>query len=317
MRRLLALPLVFLLLGVNAFAEEDITASLTPAAREMPLPSTTPSYKELGFEGVHNNEVEVLRQKYLTTHKDWLYDMLDDAEPYRIYVRNQLEMKNLPPILEYLPMVESDYIPTAKSKSGATGMWQFMLNSIKPFLKCDEYIDERLDQWKSTDAALAKLSDNYTMFNDWLLAITAYNCGAGALRRIIKKAGESDFWYLRRNGFLSEQASGYVPKLLAIADVCENAAFYGVEMPTARDESGETLAIRAGLFDYVVVKKSIALDVLSSELRMDEDVLKRLNLALVKGMTPPHSEYALRFPEGMKLSAIHALERLESYSQED
>lgn len=291
--KILALSVVIFFICLNGFANED--------------PSL---YKDLGFEGVHSNEVEALRQKYLTTHKEWLYTILDNAESYRIYVRNQLEKKNLPPILEYLPVVESDYIPTAKSKSGATGMWQFMLNSVKPFLKCDDYVDERLDQWKSTDAALLKLSDNYKMFNDWLLAITAYNCGAGALRRTIKKAGSDDFWYLRKNGFLSEQASGYVPKLLAIADVCENAYFYGVEMPTARDENGKTVNIRAGLFDYIVVKKSVSIDVLSSELRIDENELKRLNLALVKGITPPHSEYAIRFPEGMEKSALHALERL-------
>lgn len=267
-------------------------------------------YKELGFEGVNNKKVNDLRTKYLTTHKQWLFNILDNSESYRVFVRNELEKRNMPAILEYLPVVESNYNPTAKSKSGATGMWQFMLNSVKPFLICNEYIDERLDPWKSTTAALTKLQENYNMFGDWLLAITAYNCGAGALQRTINKAENKNFWYLSENGFLSEQASGYVPKLLAIADVTENAKFYGIEMPSARDNNGKTIELRAGSFDYISVNKSISLKVLANELRIDESELTRLNLALIKGCTPPNSTYKIRLPEGMKHSAEYILKEI-------
>lgn len=272
----------------------------------------TAPYKQLGFPGVHSQKVSSLRKKYLTTHHKWLSDLLDDAEPYRIYVRTEIERRGLPPILEYLPVVESNYSPTAKSKSGATGMWQFMLNSVKPFLICDDYIDERLDPWKSTEAALTKLKENYDMFGDWLLAITAYNCGAGAMQRAIKKAGSTDFWYLSSKGFLSEQASGYVPKLLAIADAVENAAYYGAEFPTARDKDGRTIDIRAGAFDYVTTEKSVSIRALARELRIDEDELIRLNRALFKECTPPDRAYSIRLPEGMKSSAEYALRQLES-----
>lgn len=272
----------------------------------------TVSYKPLGFSGVHSPKVSILREKYLTTHHAWLCNLLDTAEPYRIYVRTEIEKRGLPAILEYLPVVESNYIPTAKSKSGATGMWQFMLNSVKPFLICDDYIDERLDPWKSTDAALSKLKENYDMFGDWLLAITAYNCGAGAMQRAIKKAGSRDFWYLSEKGFLSEQASGYVPKLLAIADAVENAAYYGADFPTARDKNGKTIDIRAGKFDYVTTDKSVSIRALARELRIDEDELIRLNRALIKECTPPGKAYHIRLPEGMKGSAEYALHQLDS-----
>ena len=113
--------------------------------------------------------------------KRQLSEILDNGEPYRLYVRQELKKKNLPAALEYLPVVESEYKPLAVSKSGARGLWQFMDNSIAGLLKKNEYIDERYDPWLSTDAALKKLEENYRQFKDWPLAIAAYNCGAGAM----------------------------------------------------------------------------------------------------------------------------------------
>jgi membrane-bound lytic murein transglycosylase D len=133
----------------------------------------------------------------------------------------------MPPALEYLPVVESEYKPLATSRSGARGLWQFMENSIKPFMEKNEWIDERLDPWKSTDAALSKLQDNYKMFGDWPIAIAAYNCGAGAMQRILKKAPEKTFWYIAEKGLLRDQSVQYVPKFLAISELSEN----GGDMP--------------------------------------------------------------------------------------
>ena len=233
-------------------------------------------------------QVDALRTKYLTTHKKWLYDVLDDAQQYRIYVRNELEKRKMPAILEYLPFVESDYNPNARSRSGATGLWQFMTNSVAGLLEYNEYVDQRLDPWASTQAALTKLNDNYRTFGDWLLAITAYNCGAGALNRAIKKAGSRDFWYLAQNGYLSDQAAGYVPKLLAVADVVENDSYYNVVMPHARAWNGITLETRAGKFDYVTVHERIPLAAIAAELRIDEETFFALNSALVREIGSAH-----------------------------
>lgn len=268
------------------------------------------TYIPIKFYPQKKQQVEVLVEKYTTTHKTWLYNILDQAEVYRIYVRNEIKKRNMPEILEYLPVVESNYIPTAKSKSGATGMWQFMLNSIKPFLTYNEYIDERLDPYKSTQAALSKLQDNYNMFGDWLLAITAYNCGAGAMKRALKKAEKKDFWYLAQHNLISKQACEYVPKLLAIADVATNYEYYNIKMPTGRDINGNTLKIPVDDFEYVTVNKEIPLELLAQELRLDKDIMKNLNLALVKGTTPPHQKYNIRLPYGMKKTAEYVLNEL-------
>lgn len=275
-----------------------------------PQSSSKKEYKDLGFSGMNDSSVRSLREKYLTTHKDWLYKVLDEGQQYRIFVRNKLEEQHMPMILEYLPLIESNYNPYARSRSGATGMWQFMLNSISGLLEYNEYVDQRLDPWKSTEAALKKLNDNYKTFGDWLLAITAYNCGAGALNKAIKKAGSRDFWYLKNHGYLSEQATGYVPKLLAIADVAENASYYGIKLPTARAWNNTTLETRAGMFEYVTVYKTVYLNALAHELRIDQDELYDLNSALTKHMTPPGKAYAIRVPEGMKDSCAYALNQM-------
>lgn len=295
-KRLRIFFIILTLLAVFPFSAEQINDSQ--------------KYKNLGFSGMNNPAVQSLRKKYLTTHHTFLYKTLEKGEQYRIFVRNQLKEKKMPAILEYLPLVESEYNPNAKSRSGATGLWQFMLNSVKGLLECNEYVDERLDPWKSTDAALKKLNENYKTFGDWLLAITAYNCGAGALKRTIKKAGNQDFWYLKEKGYLSEQAAGYVPKLLAIADVVENDKYYGVTFPQARAWNGATLETRAGFFDYVTVYDSVHLNTLSQNLRIDRTELYNLNSALIKHITPPKKKYTLRFPEGMKKSAEYELKSL-------
>lgn len=268
-------------------------------------------YKNLGYSGMNSMKVDTLRTYYLSEKaQKWLYGVLDEGQQYRIYIRNQLEKRKMPAILEYLPLVESEYNPNAKSRSGAVGLWQFMTNSVKGLLEYNEYVDQRYDPWKSTDAALTKLNDNYKTFGDWLLAITAYNCGAGALSRAINKAGNRDFWYLCQNGYLSEQASGYVPKLLAIADVVENDEFYGVKFPHARAWNGTTLETRAGFFDYVTVSQSVPLKKLARELRIDEETFLALNSALIRQVTPPDSKYQIRFPEGMQESAAYALNEM-------
>ncbi len=254
-------------------------------------------------------EVEKFRRQYL--NEKWLkhlYNVLESAMEYRLFVRKSVQDKNLPEILEYLPVVESNYKTSAKSKSGAIGMWQFMANSVYPFLVLDDFVDERLDPWKSTEAALKKLTDNYNFFNDWLLAIGAYNCGVGAMNRAIKRAGGvKDFWYLAEGGFLSKQTAEYVPKLIAIADLAINSQYYGIDIPS-HDEEFELLENeKNGNFDYITVKKAYSINQLAQEMRLDSATLKRLNPSYTMGMTHPSKASEIRLPLGMKQSAQDAL----------
>ena len=200
-------------------------------------------------------EVEKFRRQYL--NEKWLkhlYNILESAMEYRLFVRKSVQDKNLPEILEYLPVVESNYKTSAKSKSGAIGMWQFMANSVYPFLVLDDFVDERLDPWKSTEAALKKLTENYNYFNDWLIAIAAYNCGVGAMNKILRKAEKKDFWYLVDKKLLPQQTADYVPKLIAIADLAINSEYYQIDLPNHNEEYEMLINEKNGDFDYIIVE---------------------------------------------------------------
>lgn len=256
-------------------------------------------------------EVEKFRRQYL--NEKWLkhlYNVLESAMEYRLFVRKSVQDKNLPEILEYLPVVESNYKTSAKSKSGAIGMWQFMANSVYPFLILDDFVDERLDPWKSTEAALKKLTENYNYFNDWLIAIAAYNCGVGAMNKILRKAEKKDFWYLVDKKLLPQQTADYVPKLIAIADLAINSEYYQIDLPNHNEEYEMLINEKNGDFDYIIVEKAYSLKQLASEMRMDYETLKKLNPSFVRGMTYPVKKSEIRLPLGMKKSAEDAIAKL-------
>lgn len=257
-------------------------------------------------------EVERFRQMYLEKiGTKQLYDAIENALNYRLYVRYSLEEKNLPPELEYLPVVESNYKIYAKSKSGAIGLWQFMENSVKPFLTLNDYVDERYDPWKSTDAALKKLLDNYNYFNDWLIAIGAYNCGTGAMSKALAKSPVKNFWYLAEHKYIPTQTALYVPKLIAIADLAINSEYYGIELPNHNEEYEMLHNEKYGLFDYVTVNKAYSLSQLAQEMRIDESLIKQLNPSYTKGFTHPSNESKIRLPLGMEKTALSALAKIK------
>ena len=304
-------PLEEEVLEDEAFLELLKTA-LIPELSPIDQEEKTLEHIPLSFvseEEIAKPQVEAFRKQYLSPK--WsalLHGYLESAMEYRLYVRKAVSDKELPEMLEYLPVVESNYKTNAKSRSGAIGMWQFMANSVWPFLTLNDFVDERLDPWKSTDAALKKLTDNYNVFNDWLLAIGAYNCGVGAMNKAIKKAGGvKDFWYLAEHGYLTKQTSDYVPKLIAIADLAINSEYYGIDIPDHKEEYELLENEKNGNFDYVTVKKAYSLNQLAQEMRMDSATLKRLNPSYTLGMTHPSKASDIRLPLGMKQSAEDAL----------
>ena len=310
--------------------------------------TVTPIYKPIDLEDSLHSETEPYRKEFLKPFgQKKLKQILEDGENYRLYVRAKLKEMNMPAAIEYIPVIESEYKPTARSKDGkGVGMWQFMMNSIAPHLTVNEWIDERLDPWKETDAALKKLQDNYKMFGDWLLAIAAYNCGAGAMKRAIAATAATasatttdlsapdissadlsstataatassvnlpatvssakqkiTFWDVAQTSLIPDHTKRYIPKLLAIADLTENAAYYEIDLPSAKDKKGNPINPHCADFDYIEVNYAVALRVLSSELRIDVKLLEELNPALIYGITPPNKSYMLRLPKGMKEAA--------------
>ena len=221
-----------------------------------------------------------------TTGVAYMNAVMNRASLYLPFIKEEVRKRNLPPELAYLPVIESGFTITARSKSGAVGLWQFMLNSISPFdIKVNEFIDERRDFQKSTKGALQKLEDNYKAFGNWELAIAAYNCGLGAMNRAVKKTKIQDYWELSTRKELKKETIDYVPKFLAAAYVLSNPRRFGID---CWQETYEWTPIR--------LKRQVSLDTLAAESGADRELLHRLNAELLHGITPSDLNYRLKIP---------------------
>ncbi len=256
-----------------------------------------PIRKELDIWGADHALTKKYTERYLRDRdRKWIIEALDRSVLYRPYIVERLERMNLPLILQYLPIVESNYNVYAVSYAGATGIWQFMTNSMGTLLKKNTWFDDRRDPWKSTDAALVKLSENYAYFGDWAIAIAAYNCGTGAMNKVVKTHKGMDFWTLAEKGYLKTQSAQYVPKLLAIADIVENAEYYGVlDVKEADQMIGDE---PADTFDFIVTNGMYSMEQIASVTDSDASLLLTLNPALLRGCTPARQEYFVRLPKG-------------------
>ncbi len=236
---------------------------------------------------------ESIRTAYLSADgKKWLSAIMSNARPYLPYIEERIRYYGLPDELAFLPVIESEFSARNVSRSGAAGLWQFMRNSIAGYgMKVDEWVDERRDFMKSTDGALRKLADNFASFGDWNLALAAYNCGDGAMRRAISKARqdgavEPDFWELRRRGLLKAETSSYVPKFLAVSSILRYPGRNGLTQ--SWDEGVEWETVAPG--------RPVDLKLLSEQSGIALSVLRDANPELRYGVTPPGTGYKLKVP---------------------
>jgi len=217
----------------------------------------------------------------------WLSNVMERADPYIAFIRKEIAERKLPAELIYLPVIESGYLPTAVSKSGAAGLWQFMKNSISPFdMRVNDWIDERRDFWKSTQGALRKLEENYQFFGDWPLALAAYNAGLGAINQIIRQSGIRDYWTLSEKKLLKTETIHYIPKLLAVSYILSNPRRFGMESRWPEDPNWKQVAL----------KRSVDLGLLADEAGIERKDLIMANRELLYNVTPPGQDYFIKIP---------------------
>jgi membrane-bound lytic murein transglycosylase D len=229
---------------------------------------------------------------------------MDRGGPYMAFIRREIEARGLPPELIYLPVIESQYLPSALSRSGAAGLWQFMKNSIGPFdMKVNDWMDERRDFWKSTQGALRKLEENYNHLGDWALALAAYNSGLGAVNRIIRSSGTRDYWLLSEKKLLKTETIHYVPKFLAVAYILSNTRRFGLQSRWPRDPQ----------WVRVAAERSADLNILAAEAGVDPETLKSANRELAFNVTPPGGNYYLkvRAADAERVAAVLARKDLQ------
>jgi membrane-bound lytic murein transglycosylase D len=255
--------------------------------------------------GVIHGLEQPLTQKYINQYSTpegiaWLISMVRQGEPYLAFIRREIETRKLPPELLYLPLVESAYVPTAVSRAGATGLWQFMTNSIAPFdIRITEWLDERMDFWKSTMGALSKLEDNYRDMGDWPLALAAYNAGLGAVGRTVQRTGIRDYWRLSEQKQFASETINYVPKLLAFSYILSNLRLFGVD-PLWLDDPEWT---------RIPIGRTVDVGMLAEAAGIDATALKRANRELLYNVTPPDGSYYLKVRKADAAAVSAVLER--------
>ena len=215
---------------------------------------------------------------------------LERAGQYRPMMERILMEEKVPLDLIYLAQAESAFLPRAISRAKARGMWQFISSRGKEYgLRQTWWIDERSDPEKSTRAAARHLSDLHDQFNDWPLAMAAYNAGPVRVSNALKKTGATTFWELADKKALPKETINYVPTILAFAIIGRDPGQYGFNV-----EPNPPLET-----ERVELEEATDLRVIAENLGLPVDQVKELNPHVLRWTTPPDdSEFELILPKG-------------------
>jgi membrane-bound lytic murein transglycosylase D len=237
-----------------------------------------------------NEAVERWIDYFQNTVPDRFATYLSRLGRYEDMVRARLRASNMPQDLMYLALIESGMNPNAYSRAHAVGMWQFIRGTGRLYgLEVSYFVDERRDPVKSTDAAIAFLSDLYDEFGSWYLAAAAYNGGPGRVRRGIRRTGSNDFWDLSDARVLRSETRNYVPKLIAAALIAKDPERYGFT----------NIERQAPLqFEEVTVPDATSMDVIADAAGTEEGDIRSLNPQYLRRVTPPGREATVRVPPG-------------------
>ena len=236
----------------------------------------------------YNNRVKGFIDYFMIRDRRYTESVLNSRDLYFPIFEDALQRHGLPDELKYLAIVESGLNPKAVSPAYAVGLWQFMNATGRSYgLKADILIDDRMDPFLSTDAACKYLKSLYGMFNDWPLALAAYNCGPGNVRKAIRRSGyKKDFWEVY--AYLPRETRSYVPQFIAITYVL-NYSDEHLIFPVSEKRFPE--------YGEIEVSQNLSLKVLSDELDISIDELRVLNPQIKKDVIPAHrSNYSFRIP---------------------
>jgi len=291
-------------LTFNKFYKDYYFNIDTSAERNAFKPGETPTYPDSIYEQriealnlqtpielTYNKEVKSFIKLYAVKKHDLTAKMLGLAEIYFPMFEEALDKYDMPLEIKYLAIVESALNPAAGSRAGAKGLWQFMYGTGKVYgLKVSSMVDDRYDPYKSTIAACEHLMDLYDIYEDWSLALAAYNSGAGNVNRAIRRTnGTKNYWAVWP--FLPRETRGYVPAFIAVNYIMNYAAKHNI------------YPMRPGLFFYdidtVTVNDVLAFDQLNEMFGIPLDELKYLNPQFKLGIIPATNgkTYTIRIPK--------------------
>lgn len=269
------------------------------------------------FNIAYSTSLESVVKTFLTRKRDLMERMLTASQFYFPMFEEALDRHDLPLEIKYLAIVESALNPKARSRVGATGLWQFMYSTGRMYnLDVSSYVDERNDPIESTEAAALYLKRLYGIFGDWDLALAAYNSGPGNVNKAIRRSGGyTNYWNLRN--FLPRETAGYVPAFFAAMYIFEYAAEHGLGFTPAERPYFET--------DTVWVRSTLTFDQIARVTGVDKEEIAMLNPAYKLGIIPKieGKNYVLRLPRRAvgtfvaNEEAVYALAREELKKKEN
>ncbi len=285
----------------SVIPEEAITVSAEDSlVEELPtvetfIPTADVNRVREGFQNMqrsiplqYNSIVHSFVDYFIYKKPSFTKKMLERKNFYFPIFEKYLAKYNMPDELKYLSMLESGLNPKAISHAKAVGLWQFMKPTGKDFgLRVDEYVDDRMDIEKSTEAACKYFRQLYNIFGDWELVLASYNTGPGNLRRAIRRAGNiTNYWQL--HPYLHKDTRAYVPQFTAIMYMMNHADEYGI-FP---EEIMEPVAV-----EKVIIDGYLDLEIFSNMSGISIDDIQKHNPSILKGVLPAHSRgFELKIP---------------------
>ncbi|HIP47655.1 MAG TPA: LysM peptidoglycan-binding domain-containing protein [Lutibacter sp.] len=244
------------------------------------------------FHVTYNPDLERLIKIYLKTRKASISNLMAKAKYYFPLFEEKLDKYDIPLEMKYLAIVESALRPKARSRVGATGLWQFMYPTGKQYgLSVSSYVDERQDPILATEAACKYLADLYNMFDDWDLALAAYNSGPGNVNKAIRRSGgNKNYWNLR--GFLPRETASYVPIFYATMYLFEYAGEHNLQ-------ASSEFNLHHFEIDSIQVKSLLTFEQIQKTTGIDEKLLAFLNPSYKLDIIPfiDGKDYSLVLPK--------------------
>ncbi|MBP8066448.1 MAG: LysM peptidoglycan-binding domain-containing protein, partial [Flavobacterium sp.] len=243
------------------------------------------------FNVEYNPTVESVIKSFLKNRPRAFERMMALSEYYFPMFEANLSKYDLPLEIKYLAIVESALNPLAKSRVGASGLWQFMYETGKQYnLEVNSYVDERFDPLKATEAACQYFTNMYRIFGDWDLVLASYNTGPGNISKAIRRSGgHTNYWNIRK--FMHPETQGYLPAFYATMYIYEYKKEHGIIPKRAPLTYFET--------DTVMVKRQMSFKQLSDLLNMPEEQLRFLNPIYKRSVVPFVSDkpHFIRLPK--------------------
>jgi membrane-bound lytic murein transglycosylase D len=289
--------------GIILFSEEELPPADMPDSVYIYRLSAMPSIISLPYNSIVKNFIVYYMQK----HQRYTRILLGLAEYYLPVFEQILDLYNIPLEMKALPVIESALNPVAVSRAGATGMWQFMLATGRRYdLTINTYVDERRDPIASTYAAAKYLNALYAMFQDWTLALAAYNCGEGNVVKAIARAGgKKDYWEIYP--YLPKETRNYVPLFVA----ANYAVTYYREHRLIPEPADIPLSI-----DTFMVNSKLHFEQIASTVNIPITTLRNLNPQYRRDVIPGNERpYELRIPAEYTAAFIENERRIYGYNE--